>query len=341
MRLTWSRLQKTNKMTYHRILRAFPIAAIVAVAAFLLHAQDTPQDPNQDQVPTFKSGVDVVTIQFIVKDKHGGLIPNLKKEDFQVAEEGTPQKIKYFSAETNLPLTMGMLIDTSGSMRRVLPAEQELGGQFVRQVMTPKDVAFLINFDVNVELAQDVTSDPRDVARELNKTKINAGGGFGGGGIPGIGQGPVPIKRSRGTALYDAVYLASHDKLANEVGRKALIVLTDGMDTGSKSNLRDAIEAAQRSDAIVYVILVYDRAFGSASGDMEKLSSETGGRVIEVGSDFNKMKEAFDRISAELRSQYSLGYTSTNPAKDGKFRKVEIKTAQGKVQARKGYYAFE
>ena len=319
--------------------RIFAVCSTLLLSSVLLRAQDTPQD--QEQVPTFKSGVDVVNILFLVKDKHGTLLPDLKKEDFQVQEDGKPQKIRYFTAETNLPLTMGIMIDTSGSMRQVLPAEQELGGQFVRQIMKPKDVAFLINFDVNVELAQDITSDPRDIARELNKTKINMGGGFGGGGIPGVGQGPVPIRRSRGTALYDAVYLASHDKLATEVGRKALIILTDGRDEGSKVNLRDAVEAAQRSDAIVYVILVWDPAFGGDSRDMERLTEETGGRVIEVGSNMNKMKEAFDRIAAELRSQYSLGYTPTNPAKDGKFRRVEIKTDKGKVQARKGYYAFK
>jgi VWFA-related protein len=224
----------------------------------------------------------------------------------------------------------------------VLAAEQELGSQFVHQTMSPKDLAFLINFDVNVELAQDMTSNPRDIASALNKTKINIGGGFGGGGgVPGIGQGPVPVKRSRGTALYDAVYLASTDKLASEVGRKSLIILTDGRDTGSKTNLREAIEAAQRADAMCYVILVSDPAFGADSGDMEKLASDTGGRVIEVGSKPEKMREAFDRISQELRSQYSLGYSPTNKVKDGSFRRVEIKTNAGKVQARRGYYAMK
>jgi VWFA-related protein len=231
---------------------------------------------------------------------------------------------------------MGMLIDTSGSMMRVLPAEKELGTQFLRQTMTPKDMAFLINFDVNVELGHDLTSRPQDMATALNRTKINTGGAMA-AAIPGV-QGPVPTRRQRYTALYDAVYLASNDKLATEVGRKALIILTDGEDFGSKVNLSDAIEAAQRADAMCYVILVSGEG-GVNSGDMEKLAKETGGRVIEAGSNQEKMRAAFERISQELRSQYSIGYSPTNAAQDGSFRKVEIKTNAGKVQARRGYYA--
>jgi len=318
-------------------LRRIAIAAVLLALLSPAFAQDQTPD-QQEQLPTFKSGVEIVNIFFTVR-KNKTLVANLKKEDFEVKEDGQPQKIKFFSAETNLPLTMGIMIDTSGSMAAVLPDEQELGSQFVRQTITPKDLAFLINFDVNVELAQDMTSNPSDIAKELNKTKINVGGAA--GGIPGIGQGPVPIHRPRGTALFDAVYLASTDKLANEVGRKALIILTDGEDMGSKSSLHDAIEAAQKADAMCYVILVYDPRYGSNSHDMEKLAQETGGRVIEVGSNSSKMREAFDRISEELRSQYSIGYTPTNSAKDGKFHSVEIKTPAGKVQARSGYYALK
>lgn len=322
------------------LFRRICIATVLLILATLTHAQDSPQ--TQEQVPTFKSGVDVVSIFFTVR-KGKTLVPNLKKDDFEVKEDGTPQKIKFFSSETNLPLTMGIMIDTSGSMEAVLPAEQELGTQFVRQTMTPKDLVFLINFDVNVELGQDMTSQPADIARALNKTRVNCPecGVPGGGGIPGIGQGPIPTRRPRGTLLYDAVYLASKDKLANEVGRKALIILTDGSDQGSKSTLRDAIEEAQRADAMCYVILVYDPRFGSGSHEMEKLAQETGGRVIEVGANSRKMREAFDEISQELRSQYSIGYTPPNNAHDGKFHRVEIKTPAGKVQARSGYYALQ
>jgi VWFA-related protein len=283
--------------------------------------------------------VDVVNVFFTVR-KGNALIPNLKKEDFSITEDGKPEKIKYFASETNLPLTLGMLLDTSGSMQAVLPAEKEVGGAFIREVLREKDLAFLINFDVNVELLKDMTSSSREIARAMQDAKINIGG-TGGYGVPGIGQGPVPTHHPRGTALYDAVYLASREKLANEVGRKAMIILTDGYDTGSRVNLRDAIEAAQRADSICYVLLVSDPAYPRNDGDMKKLAEETGGRVIDVGHRSDKMKEAFDRISEELRSQYSIGYTPTNSKKDNTFRRVEIKTPAGKVQARKGYYAFK
>jgi VWFA-related protein len=324
-----------------RLLIGCLMVLLSLLAGTPVGAQDSqkPQTEPQEEVPTFRTGVDVVSVFFTVK-KGNGLVPNLKKDDFTIAEDGKAQTIKYFSSETNLPLTLGMLLDTSGSMHAVLPAEKEVGAAFIREVLREKDLAFLINFDVNVELMKDMTSSSREIARAMQDAKINTGGG-GGSGIPGIGQGPVPIARQRGTALYDAVYLASREKLANEVGRKAMIILTDGYDTGSRVNLRDAIEAAQRADAMCYVLLVSDPQFPRNDGDMKKLAEETGGRVIDVGHRADKMKEAFDRISEELRSQYSLGYSPTNPKKDNTFRRVEIKTPAGKVQARRGYYAFK
>jgi len=145
--------------------------------------------------------------------------------------------------------------------------------------------------------------------------------------------------------LYDAVYLASHDEMAQQVDRKAMILLTDGEDQGSQYKTKDAIEAAQKADTIVYVLLCADRGFygfGGYSGDseMKKLTAETGGRVIEVGNKFEKLKAAFDQISQELRSQYNVGYVPTNPTKDGKFRKIEIRSKDGsKIQSRSGYFA--
>lgn len=322
------------------------IVFLSILAGSSVSAQDTqkdaqkPQPESQEETPTFRTGVDIVNVYFTVR-KGNALIPNLKKEDFTVTEDGKPETIKYFASETNLPLTLGMLIDTSGSMQAVLPAEKEVGGAFIREVLREKDLAFLINFDINVELMKDMTSSAREIARAMRDAKINTGGGQGASGIPGIGEGPVPIRRPRGTALYDAVYLASREKLANEVGRKAMIILTDGYDNGSKVNLREAIEAAQRADAICYVLLVSDPQYPRNDGDMRKLTEETGGRTIDVGYRSDKMKEAFDRISEELRSQYSLGYSPTNAKKDNTFRRVEIKTPAGKVQARRGYYAFK
>lgn len=286
----------------------------------------------------------MVQLFFNVKEKHGGLVPNLTKNDFEIYEDGKPQTIKYFTAESNLPLTLGMMIDASGSQRNVIDMEKEVGGAFLRQILTDKDEAYVISFDITVDLLQDFTRDTHRLQAALNKAKVNVD--YTSGGIPGMGGGPVPQRgNSPGTLLYDAVYLSSHDMLSKEVGRKAMIILTDGQDEGSRLKLQDAIESAQKADAIVYVLLCADRGFYggfgySGEGDMRKLTEQTGGRVINVGNKFDKLREAFDQIAAELRSQYNIGYTPTNEKKDGTYRKVEIKSKQGyKVQARAGYYA--
>jgi VWFA-related protein len=312
----------------------------------------TPSNPSDTQQPaeksdeTLKVNVNVVGVFFNVKDKHGMLIPNQTKDDFEVLEDSKPQTIKYFTAESNLPLTLGILIDTSGSQIRVLDMEKEVGGAFLRQILTDKDEAYVMDFDVQSELVQDYTRDVRRLQAALNKVKINSGVSSG-SGIPGLGQGPVPTHNTPGTVLYDAVYLSANEMLAKEVGRKAMILLTDGEDEGSKLKIKDAMEAAQKADAIVYVLLCADRGFYggmslgySGEGEMRKLTEATGGRVINVGNKFDKLKEAFDQIAAELRSQYSIGYTSTNTKLDGSYRKLEIKNKQGyKIQTRAGYYA--
>jgi len=305
-------------------------------------AQDQ-QQGNEEPLQTFKAEVNVVNLFFNVKDKHGMLIPNLTKDDFQVFEDGKPQTIKYFAAESNQPLTLGIMIDTSASQTRVLTIEQEACAEFLRQVLHQKDLAFVINFDTDVNLDQDFTNNVRDLTRALNKMQINAGMG---GGPPGLGGGPIPTN-PRGTLLYDAIYLAADEKLKNEVGRKAMIVFTDGEDQGSRLRIRDAIEAAQKADAICYVILIADRGFygfGGYSGDyeMKKLAEATGGRVIEVGNRQDKLHDAFEQIQKELRSQYNIGYSPTNNKQDGTYRKIQIKTKSGdyKVQARQGYYAM-
>lgn len=340
---------KAHSLPLALILSCFlslaPFAAGQALPTLQDHTHDQDQDQNQDQsMETLKVRVNVVQLFFNVKDKKGALIPSQTKDDFELLEDGKPQTIKYFTAESNLPLTLGILIDTSGSQMRVLEMEKEVGGAFLNDILREKDEAFLIGFDVNVDLLQDFTNDIHRLKAAMNKTRINTGGG-GGTIIPGGGGNPVPTGPPRGTLLYDAVYLAAHDELAHEVGRKAMILLTDGEDQGSQLRVRDAIEAAQKSDSICYVLMIADRGFygfGGYSGDseMKKLASETGGRVIEVGNKMDKLKEAFDQIAKELRSQYNIGYTSTNPNQDGAFRKIELRSKQGyKIQTRSGYYA--
>jgi VWFA-related protein len=309
---------------------------------------DHRKDDSQEQtLETLKVNVEVVQLFFNVKDKHGALIPGLTKDTFDIFEDGQPQTIKYFKAETDLPLTLGILLDTSGSQLRVLGMEKEVGGSFLESIMRGKDEAFIISFGTDIDLLQDFTSSVSRLRHALDDAKMNSGG-VGCSGGPIGPQGPIPCSSTgqRGTALYDAVYLASHDEFSHEVGRKAMILLTDGEDEGSRLKIKDAVEAAQKADAICYVLLIADRGFygiGGYRGDyeMKKLTEETGGRVIMVGNKIDKLREAFEQISQELRSQYNIGYTPSNGKRDGSFRKVEIKPKQGdyKVQARSGYYA--
>ncbi len=287
---------------------------------------------------------------FTVKDKSGTLVPHLTRDECSVTEDKTPQTFKSFVAETDMPLTLGILLDTSGSQQRLLPLEQQAGSQFLEQVLRKQDEAFLAEFDVNVDLLQDFTNSPHLLARAMDKAQINTAGGNG-GGIPGLGGGPVPISDPKGTVLYDAIYEASNNKLNQESGRKALIILTDGEDEGSDHKIGEAIGAAEKNNVIVYVILIADRAMYWSQGEgyygyspAKKISDETGGRLIDVGNNGAKLQAAFEEIESELRTQYVASYTPSNSKQDGTFRHIglECKGDNGdnlKVQVRKGYYA--
>ena len=319
------------------------ILAGMPIASPAQQPQSPPAGQDSDEAAeTLKVNVNVVQLFFNVKDKKGGLIPNLTKDQFQVLEDGKPQNIKYFAAESDLPLTLGILFDTSPSQTRVLDMEKVVGGQFLDEILRDKDLAFVMGFDADVNLLQDFTNSTHLLKKAMNTARIGGGGSI---TPPGSGGGPVPtLSHGCCTMLYDAVYLAAHDELAQQVGRKAMILLTDGEDEGSKLKIQDAIEAAQKSDAICYVLLIADRGGawgGFGSGEMNKLSKETGGRVIDVGNKLEKLKEGFDQIAHELRSQYNLGYTPTNNKLDGTFRKIEIhaNSKDYKIQSRAGYYA--
>jgi VWFA-related protein len=308
-----------------------------------------PAPPEDESVATFKINVNLVDVFFTVKDKAGNLVPHLTRDDCTVSEDKEPQKLKSFVAETNQPLTLGILLDTSGSQYQVLPLEQDVGSQFLARVLRQKDEAFLLSFDVNVDLLQDFTNSPRLLARAMNKAEINTAGGNGAAGIPGAGGGTIPVHGTpKGTLLYDAVYLASNEKLNQESGRKAMILLTDGEDQGSRNKIGEAISAAQKSNALVYVILIADRGFYGGFGmgysgysAMKKMTEETGGRLIDVGNNGKKLEAAFLQIEDELRTQYVASYTPSNAKLDGGFRhlSVECRGDGLKVQVRKGYFA--
>ena len=221
----------------------------------------------------------------------------------------------------------------------VLPLEQQSGAEFLKDVLTPKDEAFLISFDINVDLLADYTNSPRELQRAMDRARINTGAGT--GSVTGNGT-------ARGTLLFDAVYLAAHDKLRQEAGRKVLVLLTDGGDQGSQETVKTAVEAAQKANAIVYVIMIADRGFYSGmtfgysrDRDMQQLAKETGGRVIDVGNNGKKLQAAFDQIQDELRTQYLLSYTPKNLEFDGKFRNINLECGKDlKITTRKGYYAI-
>jgi VWFA-related protein len=308
--------------------------------------------PSQDEtaVATLKVSVNLVDLFFTVKDKNNELVPHLTRNDCTVLEDKVPQTLKSFVAETDQPLTLGILLDTSGSQQYVLPLEQQAGSQFLQRVLKSKDQAFLVSFDVNVDLLQDFTNSPHLLARAMNKAEINTAGGNGGAGIPGAGGGTIPtIGDPKGTLLFDAINLAANEKLNQEAGRKAMIILTDGDDQGSRTKIGEAIAAAQKSNVIIYVILIADTGFYggfnmgySGYSVAKRISEETGGRMINVGNNGKKLEAAFQQIEDELRTQYVASYTPANTKLDGTFRKIAVQ-CQGdglKVQVRRGYYAL-
>jgi VWFA-related protein len=306
------------------------------LAAASLMAQVKPPD---DLPPAISVDVDVVNVLAAVRDKKGGLISTLEKGDFTILEDGKPQQIKYFTRETELPLTIGLLVDVSGSQRNLIDVERRAASSFFSNVLRKKDMAFLISFGEESELLQDFTSSLRLLDEGLGRLRVSSG-------VSGLHPGPVPtIGQPRGTVLYDAVYLAATDRLRGEVGRKAMVLITDGVDQGSRTSRAAAIEAAQKSDAVIYSIYYVDYSAygrfggGGGEGDLRKMSEETGGRVFRVDRK-NTLDAIFRQIQEEMRSQYAIGYTPINERKDGSYRQLEIKVANKdyKVQARKGYY---
>jgi VWFA-related protein len=317
---------------------------LFALTVALCAQQQQQQKPVDDAPATIKVDVNVVNILASVRDKKGTLMPHLEKQDFNILEDGKPQTIKYFTRETDLPLTIGMLVDTSGSQVNLIGIERNAASQFFSQVLGKKDEAFLLMFGEESELLQDYTNSIRLLNEGLNQLRLSAP-------VGGLGPGPVPtVGQPRGTVLYDAVYLASAEKLKQEVGRKVIVVITDGVDEGSKLPIEEAIEAAQKSDAVIYSILYEDRGFysrfgglsfgGGGEAALHKMSDATGGHVFRVDSR-HPLDEVFRELQEEMRTQYAIGYTPTNEARDGSYRKLEVKMANKdlKAQARKGYYA--
>ena len=330
---------------HHRaaLLTIFLLGNLLAPAG--MPAGQDPQQPagseqnprkGEEQQP-IRVQTNLVNLFATVRDGHHAIVNNLKQEDFRIFENEQEQKVAFFSREMKLPITLGLLVDTSVSQTDLLLLEQEAASRFIHQVLRKGDEAMVISFDVDVNLLADFTQDTSVIERAISRTQVN-GASY---------TGPIAQRGPSGTDLYDAIYLACHDQLASEAGRKAIVILTDAEDAGSKLTLKDAIEAAQRADTVIHIILISEPgfyaqqgAFYSGASVAKKLADETGGRVIDARSG-KKLDEAFDQISEELRSQYVLGYYPTNGARDGSFRKIKVETTQSglKALARRGYYA--
>ncbi len=369
-----------------------------------------PPAPAATQAPTtYSTDVKVVNLFAVVHDKNGKIVNSLKQNDFVLDEDGRTQTIKFFSQESNLPLSLGLLVDTSGSQRTVLDAERTASYKFFDQVLREdRDLAFLIHFDYEVELLQDLTASRQNLEKGLDLLQIGQrdqnqqqqgqqggnsgggypqGGGYPGGGYPGGGYpggrrypqgggypgggypgGGYPSGGGRsygGTKLYDAILLASDELMKKQQGRKALVLLTDGVDHGSKTTLFQAIASAQRSDTLVYSVLFEGsqqyggpsfggpgmgrRRMGGPGGYeggengkkiLQQIAHETGGGFFQV-SHSHPIDKVFATIEEELRNQYSLGYTSDQPSTSGggyRHIHVAVKSKGMVVQAREGYY---
>jgi VWFA-related protein len=354
----------------HRITsrRSFLAASALALAVRRLRAQkfseaDTLKDAaagSGKDNPVFSSDVKVVNVLATVRTKSGEIVANLTKDDFVLSEDNHPQAIKYFSRETNLPLILGLLVDTSGSQRNVLGEEETASYAFLDKVLREDlDKTFLAHFDFDTELLQDLTASKEKLREALDSLEVpGPGSGFGGGGGSGRGGRKRGGGTGGGTTLYDAVYLASDEIMRHQQGRKAVILLTDGVDHGSMESVVTAIEVAQRADTLIYSIMFEGEEGGGGPGGfgrmgpmdmgadgykvLQKMSRETGGGFFEVSRKMS-IEAIYKRIEEELRCQYSIGYTPDRPAGGGLFRAISLKARRKDlvVQARQGYYPTE
>jgi len=300
-----------------------------------LLAAALPQVVAQDEQPTFKAEVKVVNVLASVRDKRGAFVRDLEKDDFSVSENGRPQVIRYFSRQTDLPLTLGLMIDTSMSQRKVMEEERIASYQFLEQVLREKkDHVFIMQFDLSPILRQELTSSFRELSDALQRVDT-----------PSIYD--LQSQTGGGTMLYDAMLKASREIMQGQTGRKALIVLSDGVDTGSAATIADAIEAAQKADTLIYSILFSDAGAyglfgegGKGKNALERMARETGGGFFEVTKK-QSLDAIFTQLQEELRSQYNIGYVSGQPVSISEFRKIQLTTRQKGllVQARNRYWA--
>ncbi len=312
-------------------MRRVPIAFWLGLSA--LHGQ-------------IRVDVNLVAIATEVTDASGAPARNLRAEDFEVRDNGRAQKIEYLWQEQDLPLTIGLLIDVSGSQSAFIEQHRRAAAQFLSQVIGPKDRAFIVTVGTEPRLVADLTGSIdalRRGAEHIDATQ-SAGTQFGESCLQ-----TIPVRGCGGTALWNAVYASARQKMQWVQGRKALIVVSDGFDTGSPHTLPDAIEAVQESGTLVYAIKYVDPGVTpamagisrrqAAQRGMERLTDETGGYTFPDPGD--RLSGVFDAIETDLRNQYVLGFTPPAASRDGRYHKLEVKVRRRDltVRARAGYYA--
>jgi VWFA-related protein len=281
----------------------------------------------------FSADVDVVTLLATVRNRDGAIVKDLTQDDFLLMDDGTPQKIRYFSRESDLALTIGLLVDTSRSQTGVLEPERDASYAFLDHMLRDKDRAFLVHFDTQVEVLQGLTSSRQELAAALQRLMI-----------PG----------HYATLLYSAVRQASEDVMRKQSGRKAFILLSDGFAFRDHTSLENAIEFSQRADALIYSIRFSDHSPVYRPGRaavqavltehgkkvLERLSRETGGEYFEV-SKTDPIEKIYGRIEDALRTQYSIGYSPEGRRTPGKYHKIKLSAKRPDliVETRAGYYA--
>ena len=273
------------------------------------------------QQPTIRVEVEAVNVLVTVTDQKGRLVTDLAPDRFRVDEDRVQQPISNFSHQSDLPLSLALLMDTSSSIRLQLDFEKKAATQFLYEVMEPQDRALLVEFDSGVSVIHDFTNRPGNIAREIRQ--LRSGGG---------------------TALLDAIYAVCEQKLTGSIQRKAIILVSDGLDRNSRHTLEQALQMVHKVGAIIYTVgTTRFAADVPKKGErvLKTLAEETGGRALFPYSE-GKLSQAFEQINKELRSQYSLTYVPINKSRDGKYRRIRVRVLDSKnlkIRYRKGYYA--
>ncbi|MEK6333895.1 MAG: VWA domain-containing protein [Acidobacteriota bacterium] len=320
--------------------------------------QPSPTPPKKEDDVTL-TGDDVVRVEtnltnifFTAADKQKRFVSTLKREDIRVLEDGVPQEVFTFQQNVDLPLSLAILIDCSGSEERTLPEEKAAARSFLESVLRPnKDEAAVVSFTGEVTLEQGLTGNIARLRRAIDQVEFVPPSGYIGGGVVVGGTPPISGTQQAlagSTAIWDAVWATSNELLSAsaEHTRRAIILLTDGQDTISQVRMQEAINRAVKADALIYAIGIGDRyTYGIDEGSLKKLTGATGGRAY-FPRDENELREAFAQIQRELREQYLVAYSSSNKTRDGSYRKVvielihpDLRNDNLKLNYRPGYFA--